>query len=115
MKSVAKFAQRLLQADEDLLEELRLHEFQDEESAADDDLRAALYLEFDQEFNHNLAELTKQFGTPQRVGTDDDDALPVTGVLRFALWQIDEKLLFLATSHEDREVPVILWLGTSCE
>ncbi len=113
MKSPTKLAQRLLKDDEDGLEELRIHEFADDEAAHDDDQTEELYAEFATDFETARTELSKKFGEPKRIGTEEDEAIPLNGVLHFAVWEIDGKLLYVAASHEDREVPILLMIGTS--
>ena len=48
-RSVVKLAQELLKKDEAALEELRMHDFPDDESAHDDELTEQLYVEFSAE------------------------------------------------------------------
>jgi hypothetical protein len=58
-------------------------------------------------------ELSKKYGAPSRTVTEDDDIIPLNGVFRFAVWPVDDKQLFVAASHEDRGVPILLMLGTA--
>jgi hypothetical protein len=112
-KSPTALAKQLLEADSGELEELRIHEFEDDAKAHDDDATEALYQDFSAEFDRAQAALSKKYGQPSRVGKDNDDAIPLNGVFRFAVWAIEDKQLFLAAAHEDRGVPVILMLGTA--
>ena len=94
------------------LEELRVQEFPDDESAHDDALHARLHAEFSAEFDWVQAELARTYGEPIRTGAGDDDLIPLNGVFRFALWEVGDMVLFAAAAHEDRDFPLLLLLGT---
>src|SRR5262249_2797943 len=111
-QSAVKLAQKLLKKDEDGLEQLRLHDFPDDESAHDDELTERLYVEFSAEVEGVQAELTKEYGPPFRKGKSDNKVIPLNGVFRYAIWQVAKKQLFVAAHHEDRGIPIVLWLGT---
>jgi len=111
-RSAVKLAQKLLKQDEDALEQLRLHDFPDDESAHDDELTERLHAEFSAELDGVHAELSKAYGPSFRKGKSDNKVIPLNGVFRYAIWQIEEKQLFVAAHHEDRGIPIILWLGT---
>ena len=112
-KSATTVAQELLESDPGNLEELRIHEFEDDASAHDDQALAKLYQDFAKDFDQVEAELTKQYGPPTRTGKADDDTIPLNGVFRFAIWSVDDKQLFAVAAHEDRGVPILLMLGTA--
>ena len=112
-KSPTALAKELLEAEVGGLEELRIHEFTDDESAHDDELAERLYAEFSADFDRVQAELGKEYGSPSRTGQEDDEVIPLNGVFRFAVWQIGDKQLFAAAAHEDRGVPILLMLGTA--
>ena len=95
------------------LEELRVEEFPDDESAYDDVLHARLHAEFSAEFDRVQAELARTYGEPLRTGAGDDDLIPLNGVFRFALWELGDMVLFAAAAHEDRDCPLLLMLGTT--
>ena len=95
------------------LEELRVQEFPDDESAHDDALHARLHAEFSAEFDRVQAELARTYGEPIRTGAGDDDLIPLNGVFRFALWELGDLVLFTAAAHEDRDCPLLLMLGTT--
>jgi len=111
-RSVVKLAQELLKKDEAALEELRMHNFPDDESAHDDELTEQIYVEFSAEVEAVQAELSKEYGPPLDVGGADTNSIPLNGVFRYANWRVGDKQLFVAAHHEDRGVPIILWLGT---
>jgi hypothetical protein len=112
-KSPTSLARELIERESGGLDELRVHEFTDDESAHDDDLTEKLYAEFLAEFDRAQAELTKTYGEPSRAGTDEDEIIPLNGVFRFAVWEVGDKLLFAAAAHEDRGCPIVLMLGTA--
>jgi len=112
-KSAITLAKELLEADIGNLEELRIHEFEDDASAHDDQALEKLYQEFAKDFDKVQAELNKQYGPPSRTGKADDDLIPLNGVVRFAIWSVEDKQLFAVAAHEDRGVPILLMLGTA--
>ena len=112
-KSATSLASAILACDAGALEELRIHEFEDDEEAHDDEATEKLYAEFSSEFDRVEAALTKQYGKPARTGKKDNKAIPLNGVFRFAVWAVGEKQLFAAAAHEDRGVPILLMLGTA--
>ena len=111
-KSATALAKELIEGDPGGLEELHIHEFPDDESAHDDELTERLYAEFAAELERVQKELTEQYGPPSRTGKTDDEVIPLNGVFRFAIWEVGERQLFAAASHEDRGVPILLMLGT---
>ena len=112
-KTATTVAQELLVSDIGSLEELRIHEFEDDDSANDDALLEKFYQDFAKDFDKVQAELSKQYGEPSRTGKADDDAIPLNGVFRFAIWSVNDKQLFAVAAHEDRGVPILLMLGTT--
>lgn len=112
-KSAPQLASKLLKADKDGLEELRVHMFEDDESAHDDELIDELYTEFAAEFDTVAVTLSKVYGSPIKTGREDHKSIPLNGIFRFAVWQVEKKALFAAAAHEDRELPIILMLGTT--
>jgi len=112
-KSATALAKELLEGEPGGLEELRIHEFADDESAHDDEGTQRLYADFSSEFDRVQKELSKKYGSPSRTGETDDDVIPLCGVIRFAIWEVGDAQLFMAVSHEDRGVPILLMLGTA--
>jgi hypothetical protein len=112
-KSATALATELLEGDPGGLEELRIHEFTDDEEAHDDDAIDKLYEDFSSEFERIVTTLSKEYGKPSRTGKEDDDVIPLNGVFRFAVWTVGDRQLFAAAAHEDRGVPVLLMLGTA--
>ena len=111
-RSATELAAKLLKRKKEGLEELRLHVFELDGDEHDDELVEQLYMEFSAEFDRAREELSTSFGPPERTGIEDDSAIPLNGVFRFAIWKIERKTLFAAAAHEDRGLPVILMLGT---
>jgi hypothetical protein len=112
-KSATALARELLDSDPGGLEKLRVHVFDDDVELHDNTTLEKLYAEFAEEFDRCVAELSKQYGTPDRQGEEDDDVVPLNGVFRFAVWVVGDQQLFVAAAHEDREVPVLLMVGTT--
>ena len=81
-RSVIKLAQELLKKDEAALEELRMHNFPDDEAAHDDELTEQLYVEFSAEVEAVQAELSKEYGLPLDAGGSDTNSIPLNGVFR---------------------------------
>jgi hypothetical protein len=63
-KSVRTLAQELLECEAGGLEEMLIHEFDDDESAHDDELIERLYAQFSAEFDLAQQEITEQYGPP---------------------------------------------------
>jgi hypothetical protein len=112
-KSATALASELLKGDAGGLEELRIHEFTDNDEAHDDDSIDKLYEEFAAEFDRVVTALSKMYGKPSRTGKQDDEVIPLNGVFRFAVWSVGDKQLFATAAHEDRGVPILLMLGTA--
>lgn len=112
-KTPKALAKALLEGDPGGLEELCIHEFADDESAHDDAGLEKLYADFSAELERAQKELTKIYGEPARTGESDDEIIPLGGVFRFAVWEVEEAQLFIAASHEDRGVPILLMIGTA--
>jgi hypothetical protein len=111
-KSAKSLAKELLEGEPGGLEELRIHEFTDDKSAHDDEGVEKLHTEFSAELDRVQKELSKEYGPPARTGETDDEIIPLGGVFRFAVWEVGEAQLFVAASHEDRGVPILLMIGT---
>jgi hypothetical protein len=112
MASPTYLARELLDQAPGGLEELRVEEFPDDESAHDDNLHDRLHAEFSADFDRVQAELARTYGEPLRTGSEDDALIPLNGIFRFALWEVDDTILFAAAAHEDRDCPLLLMLGT---
>lgn len=112
-KSIIIRATELLERGIGSLEELRIHEFLNDEEAHDDDAIAKLYADFSAEFDQVEGLLAKRYGNPSRIGKENDEVIPLNGIFRFSIWLVGNKQIFAAAAHEDRSSPIILMLGTS--
>ena len=111
-ESAPQIARRLLLAGGRGLEVLRIHQFEDDITAHDDELQATLERDFNEACIHVQAELAQEFGNPSRGGTEVTGVIPWNGIFRFAIWETEGKVLYLCAAHEDRELPYLLLLGT---
>ncbi len=80
--------------------------------AHDDDRIEELYVEFSADVETIQDALTAELGPPKHKGKSNHKFIPLNGVFRYALWEVGDKHLFVAAHHEDREIPIILALGT---
>jgi len=111
-KSAVNLATELLRRPKASLEDLEIHQFEDDAAAHDDVVMEQLHADFESKFEREQSELSARYGKPSRTGDDDDEVIPLCGVGRFAIWSVEGKLLYLALAHEDRECPILLMLGT---
>ena len=93
------------------MDAIRIHIFELDGDEHDDDAIDLLHQEFKEDFDAATCVLTTEYGPPSQAGTDDDDAIPLTGIEVFNIWNAGDQRLFLAISHEDRGVPILLMLG----
>lgn len=112
-KSANELAKQLLASADHGLGDLRVHQFKKDHEAHDDAAIQRLYAEFISDFERVKADLSASYGSPVRVGTNMDENIPFNGVFRFAIWRVEGRLLYAATAHEDRGLPVLLMLGTA--
>jgi hypothetical protein len=110
-ESAIELATQLLARDENGLADLRLHRFNAVE-AHDDSAIERLYVDFTADFERAQTELSASYGEPSRTGTAEDKVIPLNGVFRFSVWEIQGRSLFMAAAHEDRGLPILLMLGT---
>jgi hypothetical protein len=112
-KFASPLARQFLASDKDSLEDLRIHQFKNNEEAHDDSAIDRLHEAFITDFEHVKSELSSVYGEPLRTGADHDDDIPLCGVFRFAIWSIESRLLYVAVAHEDRECPILLMIGVA--
>ncbi len=62
-------------------------------------------------FNQLREDFAHRFGPSIRSGTNDDSKIPLNGVFLFEVWKTGFGEVFLAASHEDRSLPVVLAFG----
>ena len=90
---------------------VRIHEFELDGDEHDDAATDQLHNDFKADFDSATKVLSDQYGTPSRTGNTDDDAIPLSGIVAYNVWNAEDCALFLAISHEDRGAPVLLMLG----
>ena len=115
VSSTLELASNVLE-DGDGSEYLRVHEFTDDVEAHDDARTDELYSEFEADVDRIAAELSGKYGPPAATGgrdTEDHELVQLGGVIRFAMWQVEGHVLYIAASHEDRGLPVLLMLGAA--
>ena len=112
LKSAPHLARELLSRAKASLEDLEIHQFRDDAEAHDDQAMDRLYVDFEFGFERALLELSASFGEPIRTGNRDDEVIPLCGIIRFAVWSVESKRLYLAFAHEDRGLPILLMMGT---
>ncbi len=111
-KSTTTLAREILGENAGKFEVLRIYVFPDDKSAHDDELTERLYADFSAELERVQIGLSKQYGSPSRVGQTHENGMLLNGVFRFAVWLVKDRQLFVAAAHEDRGLPVLLVLGT---
>jgi hypothetical protein len=112
-KTLLAKAGELLKSRKSKFEDIDYRELYDEEEAHDDDLQRQL----ETNFLANLAAYEKmlvaKFGPPTEAGPGQHDGIPINGLLRHVVWVVGKKSLYLAISHEDRELPWVIYLGVT--
>jgi len=84
-KSSTALAKQLLAGDPGGLEEIRVHEFEDDAEAHDRERTEQLYEAFTAEFDRVAAAISKKYGQPERTGNKEHKVIPLNGVFRFAI------------------------------
>jgi hypothetical protein len=110
-QSPISLAQGVISAGPGTMQELRIHEFVNDEAAHDDEAIKDLYLEFSVNFDQMQTELSEEFGNPCETGSEDTGDIPLSGVFRYAKWEVGGQRLYMAAAHEDRELPILLMIG----
>ncbi|MBL8867782.1 MAG: hypothetical protein JNK93_19670 [Planctomycetia bacterium] len=112
-KSVSALAKNALAAGKGAMEEVRIHVFEDDEEAHDEEAVEKLHADFAKQFDKAVATLSKEYGKPTRTGESEYHSIPLNGVFRFAIWKVGKLDLYVAAAHEDTEVPIVFMLGTA--
>jgi hypothetical protein len=111
---IVAFAEELASGEAGALEVIKIYEFGDDEEAHDDAFQERKHREFEAVHSPLVEELSKKFGLPRIAGAEDEfDTIPLCGVFPAAIWEIEGAELYLAVSHEDRETPILLAIGTA--
>jgi len=111
--SPSKLAAKVLKASADDMELLREHDFKDDEAMHDDELHEMLRAQFAGEVDRITQELSETYGKPLRTGATDNKFVGLNGVVRYAVWRIGEKHLYVAAAREERECPFLLVIGAA--
>lgn len=95
------------------IELLKIHKFADDFESHDDEKQEQLTKEFEAAVQSAVSKLEAAYGAAHfLVDEADMDDLPLAGVFCAAIWRFDGATLFVAASHEDRETPFLLVVGT---
>jgi hypothetical protein len=108
---ILAWAERLLRARASRSEDIDYRELFDDEEARDDDLQARLEENLRANLSRYELGLTTRYGPPAAAGPRGHRDIPINGVLRHAIWTVGKRSLYLALSHEDRELPWVVCLG----
>lgn len=111
---IVAFAEELTSGEPGALEVIKIYEFADDEEWHDDEFQEGKHRDFEAVQGSLVEELSKRFGVPRIAEAEDEfDAIPLCGVFPAAIWEVEDAELFLAVSHEDRETPILLAIGTT--
>jgi hypothetical protein len=110
-KTLAAKAKNLLKQRTSQSEPIDCREFFDDQEAHDDSLHRTLERMFRDNISKYQAALTREYGPPTNEGFSAHRDIPLNGVMRYAVWEISQKTLYLALAHEDRELPYVIYLG----
>ena len=111
--NIFEIACRLLRAKNDKIEELKWDEFDDEGDAHDQTILQQKQGSIIEDARWIQTALESAHLPAAETGDTEHAAIPVNGVLYFAIWQIGWKYLYVVASHEDTELPVYLLIGTT--
>jgi hypothetical protein len=106
-------ARRLLRGKKNACEEIEERTFSHDKEAHDDELQERLEQSFAKKLKSFRKKLSTVFQEPTETGTDNHCDIPLNGILEYAIWKVSGKSLYLATVHEDRELPWLIVLGVS--
>jgi hypothetical protein len=112
-KSILAKADGLLKSRKSKFEDVDYRELYDDEEAHDDELQGKLEASFLANMVSYEKVVSVKFGLPTEVGTDEHKSIPINGVVRYAIWTVGKKRLYLAVSHEDTELPWVTYLGVT--
>ncbi len=111
---IVAFAEELTNGEPGTLEIIQIYELDDPEEAHDDAFVERKHREFEVIHGSLVEELSKKFGDPRIAEAEDEfHSIPLCCVFPAAMWEVDGTELFLAISHEDRETPILLAIGTT--
>ena len=111
--NIVSFAEELISGELGSLEIIKIYEIEDDEEAHDDEFHKRKHLEFEAVHRSLVEEISKRFGDPKVAEVEDEfNTIPLCGVIPAATWEVDGTELYLAVSHEERETPFLLAIGT---
>jgi hypothetical protein len=110
-KAVLSLAAKLLQSRSSRFEDIDCREFRDDQEAHDEELQERLEAELRANLSKHEKTLAKEYGQPVAAGPDEHRDIPINGVCRHVIWTVGRKSLYLALSHEDRELPWVISIG----
>lgn len=90
---------------------LQAWEFRSDHEAHDGELTERYYAEADEARAAMEQGLCHEYGPPASAGESNQE-IPLCGILRYSLWELDDRRLYLASAHEDRGLPILLMMGT---
>ncbi|WP_397568551.1 hypothetical protein [Schlesneria sp. T3-172] len=112
-KSILAKSDTLLQSRNSKVQDVDYRELHDDDEAHDDELQGQLQSDFLANMAFYEKALSVKFGTPAEVGSKEHKSIPINGVVRYAIWTVGKKRLYLVVSHEDRELPWVTYLGVT--
>lgn len=104
-------ADALLLSESDQFEVIDYRGFLNDEEAHSDRIQNLRAIEFRERFDMYRAALVSRYGPPDQTGSDVLCHIPICGILHQGIWTAGTKSLYLALSHEDRELPFVILLG----
>ena len=111
-EDIVAFAEQLVAKEEDSLFFIKTYDWQDEEEAHDDDFQEEMHDEFCELYDSIVEQLSPRFGeAAEASGPDEFEEIQVNEAYPAAVWSLNEGTLYLAVSHEDRELPMLLAIG----
>jgi hypothetical protein len=110
-KVLASKAEQFLKRRTGHFEAIDYREFHDEPEAHDDRMQESVEQMFRVNFAKYESALTDKYGSPTKGGSKGHRDIPINGVMQYQIWRVGSKSLYLALSHEDRELPWVIYLG----
>jgi hypothetical protein len=112
-ESILKTAEGLLKGRVSRCVDLDYRQFADDAEAYDDGVQQATEAVFLDNMASYEMILTAKYGPPTAAGEYEHERIPVNGQVRHVMWKVGRQRLYLAVSHEDREMPWVTLLGVT--
>ncbi len=87
-------------------------EFSTESEAHDEELIKQYYAEANEARAAIEQRLSAAYGPPASAGASQHREIQHGGIIRYSLWNLEDRKLYLITAHEDTELLVELLIGT---